>query len=246
MLSRIEAAYRARAAGEARAVQSEDRMRQFVADASHELRTPLTVLRTELELIARQRPAGRDLQTAVRSAIEETDRLYRLADDLLLLARSDDGRLALEPSRVSAAELLDQAADRARRQAPDADMQISIDAPVEAHVLADRDRTGQAIDNLVANALRHAQRRVQLSARTKGPVTELHVTDDGPGFPPEFLPNAWERFARADVARTEDGAGLGLAIVRAIAEAHGGEAHAANTATGGADVWIVLPSAALG
>jgi signal transduction histidine kinase len=72
------------------------------------------------------------------------------------------------------------------------------------------------------------------------------VTDDGPGFPPEFLPNAWERFARADVARTEDGAGLGLAIVRAIAEAHGGEAHAANTATGGADVWIVLPSAALG
>jgi signal transduction histidine kinase len=225
---------------------SVERERTLVSDASHELRTPLTVLRTELELIARERPAGRDLQAAVGSAIEETDRLYRLADDLLLLARSDDGRLALEPRCVSAAELLDQAAGRAHRQAPDADMQISIDAPVESHVLADRDRAGQAIDNLVANALRHAKGHVQLSARTNGPVTELHVTDDGPGFPPEFLPRAWERFARADVARTEDGAGLGLAIVRAIAEAHGGEARAANTATGGADVWIVLPSAARG
>jgi signal transduction histidine kinase len=105
-------------------------------------------------------------------------------------------------------------------------------------------RLSAAIDNLVSNALRHASDHVQLSAHRRGPFIELHVTDDGPGFPEDFLPRAWERFARADGARTEDGAGLGLAIARAIAEAHGGEAQAANVPSGGADVWITLAMAA--
>jgi two-component system, OmpR family, sensor kinase len=225
----------------ARIHASVERERTLVSDASHELRSPLAVLRTELELIGRERPAGRELQSAIGSAIEETDRLSQLADDLLLLARAEDQRLTVDPGSVSAAELLQQAADRARRHPNAARKLIAVDAPDDTDVLADRDRTDQALDNLLTNALRHATSLVQLSARRDGAVVELHVTDDGPGFPAEFLPHAWERFARADAARTEDGAGLGLAIVRAIAEAQGGQAHAANT-TSGADVWITLPS----
>jgi two-component system OmpR family sensor kinase len=228
----------------ARIRSSVERERTFVSDASHELRTPLAVLRTELELIGRERPVGRALQRAIGSAIEETDRLSQLADDLLLLARADDHQLAIHPSRLSATELLHQAADRARRHPNAARKQIAVDAPDDAEVLADRDRAAQAIDNLLANALRHANTHVHLSARRNGAFVALHVTDDGPGFPADFLPQAWERFARADTARTEDGAGLGLAIVRTIAEAHEGQAHATNAATGGADVWISLPIAA--
>jgi two-component system OmpR family sensor kinase len=227
----------------ARIRSSVQRERTLVSDASHELRTPLAVLRTELELIARERPAGPALQSAIGSAIEETDRLSRLTDDLLLLARADDQQLAIDPSRLSAVQLLHQAANRARRHPNAARKHIVVDAPHDAEVLADRDRAAQAIDNLLANAVRHAHTQVQLSACPDGAFVALHVTDDGPGFPADFLPRAWERFARADTARTEDGAGLGLAIVRTIAEAHRGQAHATNAATGGADVWISLPLA---
>ena len=222
---------------------SVERERTLVSDASHELRTPLAMLRTELELIGRERPTGAALQTAISSAIDETDRLIQLADDLLLLARADDHRLAIAPSPQAATELLHQAADRARRQPNATRKQITVEAPDDSEVLADRDRVAQAIDNLLANALRHANTHVHLSAQPDGAFVALHVTDDGPGFPPDFLPHAWERFARADTARTEDGAGLGLAIVRTIAEAHNGQAHATNTPTGGADVWITLPIA---
>jgi len=226
----------------ARIQSSVDRERTFFSDASHELRSPLAMLRTELELIARERPTGSALQSATRSAIEETDRLSRLADDLLLLARADDHQLALRHASVSAAELVDQAGGRVRRQA--ADIQVSVDAPPDTYVEVDRDRIAQALDNLLANALRYASSNITLSARAQGTFVELHVMDDGPGFPTDFLPDAFERFARADAARTEDGVGLGLAIVCTIAETHGGRAQAANRASGGADVWITLPQAA--
>jgi len=222
---------------------SVERERTLVSDASHELRTPLAILRTELELIGRERPSGLALQSALGSAIEETDRLSQLADDLLLLARADDHQLTIDPSRLFATELLHQAADRAGRHPNAARKQITVDAPDDAEILADQDRATQAIDNLLTNALRHANNHVHLSARPNGAFVALHVIDDGPGFPPDFLPHAWERFARADTARTEGGAGLGLAIVRTIAEAHNGQADATNSAMGGADVWITLPMA---
>lgn len=226
----------------ARVQESVARERTFFSDASHELRSPLARLRTELELIARDRPTGGALQDAVGSAIEETSRLGRLADDLLLLAQADDQELSVQPESISASELLQAAAARAR--AMPADVQITVNAPSDLRVRADRDRVAQALDNLIVNAMRYANNHIELTARAHETSVELHVIDDGPGFPGDFLPRAWERFARADAARTEEGAGLGLAIVRTIAELHGGHAHAVNRPHGGADVWISLPRAA--
>ena len=219
------------------------RERRFIADASHELRSPLTMLRTELELMARDEPNGVELQAATASAIEETERLGRLADDLLLLTRADSDRFELRAAPVSAAALVDDAVARARRRPSAAGIQIAVGDVVDTAVLADRDRVGQALDNMLDNALRYAAGEVELTTRRAGASIEIHVRDDGPGFPPAFLPRAWERFSRADAARTDDGAGLGLSIIRTIAELHGGTADAGNREGGGADVWIGLPAA---
>jgi signal transduction histidine kinase len=219
------------------------RERTFVSDASHELRSPLAALRTELELLARERPTGEALQEASRSAIEETDRLTRLADDLLLLARADDDRFTLARARVPASALVAEAIGRARRRATPGAPPIAVADGAAVDVDVDRERVAQALDNLLDNALRHASAGIQVSARARDGHAEIHVLDDGPGFAADFLPHAWERFARADAARTDGGAGLGLSIVRTIAELHGGAAGAANRPGGGADVWIALPLA---
>jgi signal transduction histidine kinase len=220
------------------------RERSFIADASHELRSPLTMLRAELELMARDKPSGADLQAATASAIEETERLGRLADDLLLLTRSDSERFELRPTPVAPSVLVGDAAARARRRPSAAGIRIAVGDVVDAPAVpADAGRIGQALDNMLDNALRYATGEIELETRRVGSCVEIHVLDDGPGFPPDFLPRAWERFSRADAARTDDGAGLGLAIIRTIAELHGGGADAANRPGGGADVWISLPAA---
>jgi signal transduction histidine kinase len=219
------------------------RERTFVSDASHELRSPLAALRTELELLAREHPTGAALDEASRSAIEETDRLARLADDLLVLSRADDNSFTLARACVPVGDLTGEAADRARRRAaPDAPAVTVADHPA-LDVDVDRERIAQALDNMLDNAMRHASHDVVVTSEERGARVEIHVLDDGPGFPGDFLPHAWERFSRADPARTDGGAGLGLSIVRTIAELHGGEAGAANRPEGGADVWIALPPA---
>ncbi len=219
--------------------------RTFVADASHELRTPLTMLKTELELIARDRPAGVELQAAVASAIGETDRLTRLTDDLLVLARSDRERLALRPETIVVGDLLAAVTRRyADAGAHGRKLLHSDPEPPDLRIRADRARLEQALANLVDNALRHGEGRVLVDAFQGAGCVELHVIDKGGGFRPDFLASAFERFTRGDAGRTEGGTGLGLAIVRAIAESHGGTAHAANGTHGGADVWIAIPAAA--
>jgi signal transduction histidine kinase len=228
----------------ARIQEAVARERTFVSDASHELRSPLAALRTELELLARENPTGEALADASRSAIEETDRLTRLADDLLLLSRADDNRFALARSSVPAAELAGEAAERTRRRAASDAPGLAVAAQGELDVDVDRERIAQALDNMLDNAMRHASHGIEVTSQARNGRVEIHVLDDGAGFPRDFLPHAWERFSRADPARTDGGAGLGLSIVRTIAELHGGEAGAANRPAGGADVWISLPRAA--
>ena len=218
-----------------------ERERSFVADASHELRTPLALLKTELELALRKPRAAPELEQALRSASAETDRLVRLAEDLLVLAQADDGRLPVRRDTVHVGDLLQSVRETFRSRTESAGRTIEADSADGITLDADRVRLEQALGNLVDNALRHGSGAVQLSAVGRDDHLELHVVDEGAGFPPDFLPHAFERFGRADEARTSGGAGLGLALAAAIAEAHGGTASAANRDTGGADVWLSIP-----
>lgn len=217
------------------------RERDFVADAGHELRTPLTLLRTELELALRHGGSAEELRAAIRTSSEEVDRLAQLAEDLLLIARSDRGRLALRTETLEVSALLSSVAKRFEWRAHESGRRLSAAGAPGVQLPGDRIRLEQALGNLVENALRYGDGEVRLSASAADGSVELHVTDDGAGFPPEFLERAFERFTRPDVARTRGGAGLGLAIVRVIAESHGGTAHAANREDGGSDVWMALP-----
>jgi signal transduction histidine kinase len=217
------------------------RERTFVSDASHELRTPLAILKSELELALRGGRSVAELEDALRSAAEETDRLVQLAEDLLVIARSDQGKLPIRHSDLEAAEILELVRERFSRRAHDHGVELTVTAPDGIDLVADPLRLEQAVGNLVDNALRYGGKRIELGAVADGDVVTLHVRDDGPGFPPDFIDTAFERLTRADTARGRGGTGLGLAIVAAIARAHGGTVGAGNQPGGGADVWLVLP-----
>jgi signal transduction histidine kinase len=218
------------------------RERRFVADASHELRTPLALLQTELELASRRPRSREELEQALRSAREEVERLVRLAEDLLVLARADDRRLPLAREKHIVREVLDAVAGRYDSRAAAGGRAIHVAAPDDSILTGDRLRLEQALGNLIDNALRHGSGAIRVEARQIGGLLELRVSDGGTGFPPEFLPHAFERFSRADVARAGSGAGLGLAIVDAIARAHGGTAAATNEPDGGARVVVRIPA----
>jgi heavy metal sensor kinase len=218
-----------------------ERERRFVADASHELRTPLALLKSELELALRRGRSAEELEQAIRSAAGESDRLGRIADDLLLLARSEQGRLPLRLEPTDVADLLGVVATRFSARAQAESRELSVDADGATVVTADRLRLEQALGNLVDNALRYGTGPVRVQAVARDGSVELHVVDSGPGFPEGFLGRAFERFSRADEARSRGGSGLGLAIVETVARAHYGSAHAHNHPAGGADVWISLP-----
>ena len=217
------------------------RERRFVADAGHELRTPLALLQTELELALRRPRTAGELEGAVRSAAEEVDRLTRLADDLLVLASTADGRLPLQTTTFTAGELLEGVARRFRPRAESAVRALEAVSPPGLAVTADRLRLEQALGNLVDNALRHGDGTVRIEAVADGRGVALRISDRGAGFPSGLLPRAFERFSRADEARSRGGAGLGLAIVEAVARAHGGTAEAANDPERGAVVTVRIP-----
>ena len=218
------------------------RERRFVADASHELRTPLATLRTELELAIRRPRSADQLEAALRSAGEEVERLVRLAENLLVLARSDESGLQLRVEPHVVRDLLEDVAGRNEARAGAAARTFEVSVPDGLQVTGDRPRLEQALGNLVDNAFRYGEGTVRLAAHTENGWLALSVSDDGAGFPPDFLPYAFARFTRADAARTGGGAGLGLAIVDAIARAHGGRATAANEDGGGAVVTILIPA----
>jgi len=227
-----------------------DRQRDFVADASHELLTPLTALRAELELAGRPGRSRAALEAAVTAAAGDTERLIHLAGELLLLARAQEGASFLHPAEVDVPGLLAAAARAFAGQARARGVTLQVRAGPVPAVTADPERLRQAVDNLLSNAIRHspAGSAVELAAaRIRRPGQDLviiEVRDQGPGFPPGFLPHAFERFSRADVGRSraEGGTGLGLAIVDLIARAHGGRAVAVNRPDGGAQVSVQLPA----
>lgn len=216
--------------------------RRFVADASHELRTPLALLRTELDLALRRPRSHEELAAALRSAAEETERLSRLAEDLLLIARADQGALPLRRTATPVAELLAEAADRLGSRAELMGRTLLVH-PTASTIDVDPARVAQALLNLVDNALIHGAGTVELSALERNGSVELHVRDGGDGFPEEFRARAFDRFSRSDAARGRGGAGLGLSIVELVAHAHAGEAGLRNRPEGGADVWLSLPRA---
>jgi two-component system, OmpR family, sensor kinase len=205
------------------------RERRFVADASHELRTPLALLSTELELAQRRPRSSEELRAALDSAAEEVDRLTRLAEDLLVLARADEGQLPLRREEIRVKDLLETVAGRFNQN-------VEVGAEDGDSIVGDRLRLEQALGNLVDNARRHGAGTIRLEAERRDDRVEIRVSDEGPGFPPELLPHAFDRFTRGDEARERGGTGLGLAIVAAVAKAHGGRAHAE-----GSTVTIELP-----
>jgi two-component system OmpR family sensor kinase len=215
------------------------RERDFVAEAGHELRTPLALLRTELELALQHGGSPQELRGALSASLEEVDRLAQLADDLLLIARYDGGRLQLRLESVDAGELLTSVVRRFQLRADETARPLTGEAPAGLTLRGDRVRLEQALGNLVDNALRYGGGRVSLRAAGVDGRVELHVADEGGGFGDGFLERAFERFSRAD--HGGPGAGLGLSIVRVITEAHGGSVDAENPPAGGARVRLTLP-----
>ena len=235
MLGQIEAAFKAREA-------SERRLRRFVADASHELRTPLSAVRAYAELFTRgahRRPA--DLARAMTGITRESERMSVLVEDLLLLARLDEGR-PLEHEPVELERVVGDAVEVARTVDPD--RLISLESrPVQ--VLGDADRLRQIVDNLLSNTRAHtpAGAPVTVSVGHDGGKAYVEVADSGPGLATGEIERLFERFYRADESRSHasGGAGLGLSIVAAVAEAHGGSVSATSRPGEGATFRIVLP-----
>lgn len=236
MLGRIEESFAEREA-------SERRLRQFVADASHELQTPLTSVRGYAELFRRgaaDRPE--DLATAMRRIEAESERMGVLVDDLLLLARLDQGRpIEHEPVDLTAA-VRELAGDSV---VVDPGHPVTVDAPTTVAVVGDEVRLRQVVSNLLSNARRHTPdgTAVTVLVRQEGNQAVVAVRDEGPGLAPEHAARVFERFYRSDASRvrTSGGTGLGLAIVAAIAEAHGGTTSVESTPGAGATFTVRLP-----
>ncbi|MGA9160771.1 MAG: ATP-binding protein [Actinomycetota bacterium] len=223
-----------------------ERERRFVDDASHELRTPLANLKAELDLALRRSRTSDELEQAVRSASEETDRLARLADDLLVLARAERGRLPIRREPVDVARMVGGTVDSFAARASERGVGIEVRVPDELRADLDELRMRQALGDLLDNGLRYVPPggNVRVTAEQHDGSLLMEVRDTGPGFPPEFLPVAFEAFARPDPSRSRPGggAGLGLAIVAAVAEAHGGTVEAGNLPGGGAVVVLSVPA----
>jgi two-component system OmpR family sensor kinase len=234
MLAELELSFQEREA-------TERRLRQFLADASHELRTPLTSIQGFAELFRLGESNDHvDLPIIMRRIEEESARMAKLVEDLLLLARLDQPREA-EREPVDLAVLAADACSDA--VASDPTRPVTLDAPEPAVIAGDADHLRQAIANLVANAVRHtpAGTPIEVGARLNGHDATITVRDRGPGLDADALTHVFDRFWQADAARAGTGVGLGLAIVAGIAAEHGGSVTAANADGGGAVFTITLP-----
>ena len=229
----------------ARLDDSFEGLRRFTADASHELRTPLALMRTELDgALARTREPA-EYRRVLKEMHEEVERMTRLVDRLLMLARFDAGALRPAIASVDVADTLFEAAARWRPEAERKAVRIEVDAPESGHASADPDLLRRVLDNLLDNAVRHTPEggEVHLAAQPEGDGWRLDVNDGGPGVPAEARPLLFQRFARPDSVRerSNGGAGLGLALSQAIAEAHGGSLALVENGASGALFRLSLP-----
>ena len=234
------------AARQAQLVEADRARRQLLADVSHELMTPLTAIRGYAETLALPQfvPASKEGQRAVHVIQEEGQRIERLVGDLLDLARFEAGGISLSLELAAVDELFERAVDRHAQTAHDKGVSIVI-APHEAdlRLTADPHRLEQAVQNLASNALRHTPPggTVRLAAARTPAGLVLRVFDSGIGIPAEHLPHVFDRFYKADRSRTQSGSGLGLSIVKAIVERHGGTVSVRSTPGVETSFEIVLP-----
>jgi signal transduction histidine kinase len=243
MLERIEAAFTARLASEARLRESDRHLRQFVADASHELRTPIAAVSAYAELFDRGAAQhADDLPRVITGIRTETERMDRLVSDLLTLARLDEG-LPIQAVPVELVALCAEAVQTATTVGPQWPVQFTAAQPVE--VMGDATRLRQVLDNLLGNVRAHTPAGTSTTVRVEqvGQMAEITVRDTGPGLPTDEAARIFERFYRVDAARarTHGGTGLGLSIVSAIVTAHGGTVSATSSTDQGLTVTVRLP-----
>ena len=218
--------------------QAFETQKRFAADASHELRSPLTALRGELELAGRRERSAQEYQRVISSALEDVEHLARTVEDLLALARADAGTFEPRLQAVDLGEMTGRVTDRLAVLAKGKDVEMEVDSDPGVEIQAAPDLLERMVWNLVENAVKFtpAGGRVEVTIRRIGPEVQLEVADTGPGLPSEDRERIFQRFSRADRARTRSpdagGAGLGLAIVRAAAELHGAEVEARNREAG--------------
>ncbi|MET0997235.1 MAG: ATP-binding protein [Marmoricola sp.] len=220
---------------------SRDKQQQFVADASHELRSPLSSIRQTAE-VARAHPGALPEGELADAVLEESVRMQRLVEQLLLLTRADEGAVVRAPRDV---DLDDLALAEARRVARSG-LQVETAGVGAGRVRGDQTSLAQVVRNLVDNAARHADQAMAITVRETADTVELSVEDDGPGIPEDQRDRVFERFVRLDEARARDagGSGLGLAIVKEIVAAHGGTVAVSSAGLGGARFVVRLPAAA--
>ena len=212
---------------QAQLVEADRARRQLLADVSHELMTPLTAIRGYAETLALPQflPESKEGQRAVKVIQEEGERIERLVRDLLDLARFEAGGISLTQENVDVDEIFERVAERHAKPAQDKGVEIVVEPHDDIRMVADPHRLEQAVQNLAANALRHTPPggAIRLGARREDDAVKITVSDNGIGIPPEHLPHVFDRFYKADQARTlSGGSGLGLSIVKAIIERHGG------------------------
>jgi signal transduction histidine kinase len=231
MLDRVEAA-----------VEHE---RRLVDLTSHELRTPLGVARAEAALALVRRRSRKELEEGMRVVGRQLDWMSRVSDDLLVLARTQRGRVPVRRTAVDLRAMLEQCCDAWLTQARQRGIELALSADEGVVVEVDADRVRQVVGNLLDNALRYTPPggSVRIDATLDGPQLRIAVEDSGPGFDARVLADAFEPYVRGNGARTGAGAGLGLAIVQAVAESHGGGAVAENLPGGGARVTVTILTA---
>jgi heavy metal sensor kinase len=229
----------------ARLERSFTAVRHFSADAAHELRTPLTILKGEIEVALRAAPGPAEPRRVLESCLEEVDRLATLVEDLLFLARADAGAVDRPPEPVDLGAVIDDVAPGLRTLAERAGVALSVRHPETVTVRGSAPMLFRLLFNLADNAIKYASvgRTVEVALGTYDGNALLEVCDDGPGISPEDQAHIFDRFYRADPARTRGGAGLGLALARSIAQVHSGQITVESTLGKGTRFRVLLPLA---